>query len=169
MDDQSSEFVRHTSCSECGSSDANAVYSDLHEHCFSCGVTKQADGGLSPSPWADQGSNVGNLAALGSPSALPRRRLTEETCQKFGYTVSEYNGQTVQIANYKVGGKVVAQKIRFQFPKPEPPISAEAAMPTCIKLRREIIAQEPLELFAYLNLKVQQKSRNRSRVIVNFI
>ena len=41
-------------------------------------------------------------------------------------------------------------------------------MPTCIKLRREIIAQEPLELFAYLNLKVQQKSRNRSRVIVNF-
>lgn len=113
MDDQSSEFVRHTSCSECGSSDANAVYSDLHEHCFSCGVTKQADGELSPSPWADQVSNVGNLAALGSPSALPRRRLTEETCQKFGYTVSEYNGQTVQIANYKVGGKVVAQKIRF--------------------------------------------------------
>jgi len=111
MNDQSSEFIKHTPCSSCGSSDANALYDDGHQHCFSCGVTVQADG----EPVISLGSETKSvtLAALGSPSALPRRRLTEETCQKFGYTISEYNGQTVQIANYKKNGKVIAQKIRF--------------------------------------------------------
>ncbi len=30
-------FIRHEECGECGSSDAKAVYTDGHEHCFSCG------------------------------------------------------------------------------------------------------------------------------------
>jgi twinkle protein len=54
------------------------------------------------------------LIDLGSPQALPKRGLTEETCAKWRYTVSAYRGQVVQVANY-VGaeGQVVAQKIRF--------------------------------------------------------
>lgn len=37
-------FVKHTSCAECGSSDANAVYEDGSTHCFSCGAHKRAAG-----------------------------------------------------------------------------------------------------------------------------
>ena len=30
------DFVKHTSCNSCGSSDARAIYDDGSEHCFSC-------------------------------------------------------------------------------------------------------------------------------------
>ena len=35
-----SEFVRHIACEHCGSSDANALYTDGHTHCFACGKTE---------------------------------------------------------------------------------------------------------------------------------
>lgn len=54
------------------------------------------------------------LIPTGEVRALAKRRLTEETCKKFGYTVGEYNGQSVQIANYRNDeGSLVAQKLRF--------------------------------------------------------
>ena len=34
--DDGVEFLRHTSCDNCGSSDANAEYTDGHHFCFSC-------------------------------------------------------------------------------------------------------------------------------------
>lgn len=101
-----SQFIEHTSCSSCGSSDASGVYSDGHTFCFSCGVHGNGSpvgvGEFSPSP----------LAPTGQPQALPKRRITEATCQKFGYTVSQFKGKTVQIANYRSNGKVIGQKIR---------------------------------------------------------
>ena len=103
-----STFIEHTSCSSCGSSDANGVYDDGHTYCFSCGV--HGRGGsldievVSPSPV---------FISKGRPQALAKRRISEETCQRYGYTVSEYNGKPVQIANYRSGGKVVGQKVRF--------------------------------------------------------
>ena len=33
-------FIKHTSCEGCGSSDANAVYSDGSAFCFSCKKTQ---------------------------------------------------------------------------------------------------------------------------------
>lgn len=50
----------------------------------------------------------------GEPQALPKRGLSLDTCSKWGYTVGEYNGQKVQIANYCTDtGTPIAQKIRF--------------------------------------------------------
>lgn len=105
-----SSFVEHTACESCGSSDANAVYTDGHTYCFSCGAHSGSQGSSQPAPSTHQAAG---LAPLGRPQALPKRKLKEEACQKFGYTISEYNGQTVQVANYKRNGKVVAQKVRF--------------------------------------------------------
>lgn len=42
-------FLRHTSCKRCGSSDANAVYSDDSEFCFSC----QHSSGAKKAVWVD--------------------------------------------------------------------------------------------------------------------
>ena len=37
----------------------------------------------------------------GSPQAIARRNLTEDTCRKWGYWMGSVNGQPVQIANIK--------------------------------------------------------------------
>lgn len=47
-------------------------------------------------------------------SELSKRSIDEETCRKWRYGVSQYQGTPVQVANYyAVGGELVAQKLRF--------------------------------------------------------
>lgn len=47
--------------------------------------------------------------------SLPARKITEETCRRFGYTVGEYRGKPVQVAPYyDADGNLVAQKLRFK-------------------------------------------------------
>lgn len=49
----------------------------------------------------------------GEVKALPARKLSEETCRKFGYAVSSLaNGTAVQVASYYVKGTLVAQHTR---------------------------------------------------------
>lgn len=106
----SANFLHHAPCDDCGSSDALGIYDDGSTWCFSCGqYTKGNVVELAPkSP-----SNTG-LIPMGEVRSLPKRKLTEETCRKFGYTISEYQGKPVHVANYRnQEGKVVAQKIRF--------------------------------------------------------
>ncbi len=56
-----------------------------------------------------------DLLPVGCAQAIPRRGLSEETCQKWGYTISEMGGQPVQVANYRdLTGAIVAQKVRFK-------------------------------------------------------
>lgn len=45
--------------------------------------------------------------------AIKPRSLSEETCQKWGYTVSELNGKAVQIANYRNKCSMLSAKFRF--------------------------------------------------------
>ena len=51
----------------------------------------------------------------GEARELPKRKLTEETCQKWKYHVGEFNGKAVQVANYidPENGHIVGQKVRF--------------------------------------------------------
>jgi twinkle protein len=50
----------------------------------------------------------------GDIRGLPKRKLTEETCKKFGYSVSRWKGKLVQVAPYYDNdGKLAAQKLRF--------------------------------------------------------
>lgn len=50
----------------------------------------------------------------GTPQALAKRRLTQETCAKWGYLTGLMNGDPVQIAQYRTkDGHLVAQKVRF--------------------------------------------------------
>jgi twinkle protein len=111
MTDDSS-FVRHAPCHMCGSSDALAVYTDGHAHCFACGGYVHPDGKFT---LHEQGRKVNTgLIERGEPRELPVRKISEETCRKFQYTVSEYHGKPVQIAHYcDEAGQVVAQKVRF--------------------------------------------------------
>lgn len=113
---EDSTFERHVPCEECGSSDANALYSDGHTHCFACNTTKASGGDTSePAPR----KRAKGLVA-GEPEALVKRGITEETCRKWGYLKGRaYNPKTereevCQIATYRDdSGAAVAQKIRF--------------------------------------------------------
>lgn len=95
--------------SKCGSSDGFATYSDGHGYCFVCHhyehgdrVTDQPVYSLKP-----------ELIDVGVATPITSRGLTAETCKHWGYGISMFNGQPVQVANYRVNGVVVAQKVRF--------------------------------------------------------
>jgi twinkle protein len=50
----------------------------------------------------------------GTVSAIPKRGIREDTCQKFGYRIGEYKGEPCQLANYcDPAGAPVAQKVRL--------------------------------------------------------
>ena len=107
---QDSHLLYKTSCDDCGSSDANAVYSDGHTHCFSCGSHK---GGRGVTPPGDDEGEAEDLIP-GEYRDLAKRGLREETCRKFGYKVGRKGDKPVQLAPYRdKDGKVVAQKLRF--------------------------------------------------------
>lgn len=57
---------------------------------------------------------AGLIEPVGEPEALLARKISQETCAKWGYTCTNYNGKKVQVANYRnAAGHVVAQKVRW--------------------------------------------------------
>jgi len=115
---EESTFVSHEPCDACGSSDANSLYSDGHMFCFSCLKHTPADGEYTPSATP---TKTDSSLLSGDYMELRSRKLTEQTCRKFGYFVTKDNrGEPIQVANYKdAKGKTTGQKIRTkdkQFP-----------------------------------------------------
>ena len=110
MDKEESTFLRHIPCENCGSSDANSLYSDNHQFCFACNTHVQGDGSCSKSPLTT--TKAAGLVT-GTYQDLIKRGIREDTCRKFGYQVGEMNGRVVQIAPYyDASGSLIAQKIR---------------------------------------------------------
>lgn len=108
MHETESNFLYHAPCPNCGSSDANSVYDDGHQFCFSC-QTYTPDRDLPPSVAPKK---AGDLIS-GEFMAITKRKLKEDTCRKFGYQVGQLSGKPVQIAPYyNKDGVMVAQKIR---------------------------------------------------------
>jgi len=112
MSDDSQVVETKLPCESCSSSDAVALYDDGHRFCFSCGTYFPADKPAAPA--STKGKKMSkDLIAIGDARALSKRGITAETCAKWKYHVGEFSGKPVQIANYVVENKVVAQKVRF--------------------------------------------------------
>lgn len=84
-------FVRHEPCPQCGSKDALARYTSGSAHCFSagCGHHEHSNGNvvtLQPQPRRP----LEDMTSSGVVAAIPDRRLSQETCRKYGVMV-EYN------------------------------------------------------------------------------
>lgn len=101
-----SSFVRHLPCDNCGSSDANSLYSDGHTYCHVCQHYSHGDGESRPSHRREINPNL--IQDL-TYKALPKRSLSEESCRKWNYglgnaTVKTADGGTytgpVQVATY---------------------------------------------------------------------
>lgn len=110
MADADSTYLHKEPCPACGSKDNLARYSDGHGHCFGCGH-RESGSDTAAATQAHTKAPKGFLE--GTPQALSKRGLTEEACRKYGYWVGKNDkGGTVQIANYRRNGKLIAQKVR---------------------------------------------------------
>ena len=100
--------IRQGPCDACGSSDANTWYADGHQYCFSCKNYIHPD-----TPLRRATKISGALISGGAFKDLSKRKLTKETCQKFGYKVATYKGKTVQVAEFRDQSKaIIAQHVR---------------------------------------------------------
>lgn len=112
---KNTSFVKHMPCEECGSSDANALYSDGSTYCFSCRVSKQPDADMVQQV---QFKQVENLVTLDEISDLPVdtiRGISKEVVYDSGTKV-EYDENRNIICHYypiTVNGKVKAYKKRL--------------------------------------------------------
>lgn len=105
-----SKLIRHTSCDKCGSSDANALYEDGSQWCFSCETytspNKERNNVVTiqhQQPQTRQPLSQGQL------QALTDRKISQETCRAYGVTVM--NGKHVY-PYYDNNNNHVANKVR---------------------------------------------------------
>ena len=109
------EFVRHEACPSCGSRDNLARYSNGNGFCFGCRYLEKGDtsgGRVDTTSREGTEVRVSNLST-GTVTAIPNRRLDEETCRLFSYQVGGDGDNRFHIAPYRDrSGRIVAQKIR---------------------------------------------------------
>lgn len=112
-EDAESEFTHHSQCDACGSSDANANYSNGTSYCFACGKWDKGEDGMSSTPPRSKHTNMDLLTY--DYVDLAKRKIPESICKQFRYGLGQdRNGNKVQIANYFDKDKqVVGQKLRY--------------------------------------------------------
>ena len=107
-----STFVKHTSCPNCGSRDALAVYSDNHAVCFSCNHYIHGDGNSSYS----SKPKTRPLEMTGTIAAIQDRRISLDTAKRYGVTVEHDTTGSISKHHYpyhdQAGTKVVGTKVR---------------------------------------------------------
>jgi twinkle protein len=114
-----SELVeKNLPCLKCGSSDGVAHYDDGHSFCFVCRYLTPA-AGVSPirkePSRMDASQAVLDAIATGTPKALPVRKLTQETCRKWGYLSRNTGAGWQQMAVYRTPmGAPVGIKLRSE-------------------------------------------------------
>ena len=100
-----SEFVAHEPCENCGSSDANSVYSDGHKFCFVCHHYTPAEG--EAVIHSRQMSKTVHLT--GAAERLNKRNLSEKTCQVFQIY---RDGDTLRFPYHDTSGVLKGVKIK---------------------------------------------------------
>ena len=98
-----SEFVAHEPCENCGSSDANSVYSDGHKFCFVCQTYTPAEG-INHSQTMSK-----NVQLKGSAERLHKRNISEKTCEKFRIF---RDGNTLRFPYFSGGGVLQGVKVK---------------------------------------------------------
>ena len=94
--EETSELIGHEGCPNCGSSDANAFYTDGHHYCFSCNKYTPAEGEEMQTVVSMQDYNTNFLTP--ETTDLPKRRLNLKTTKHWSYGVADYHGKKVQVA-----------------------------------------------------------------------
>lgn len=109
-----STCLYHTSCSACGSSDANAVYTSGTAYCFSCGTWSVCNDISTNSRKANK--KMRDDLLNGEYKELKARAIPKAICSQYNYKLGVDNkGDTCQIATYYNKDKQpIAQKLRYK-------------------------------------------------------
>ena len=99
----SSEFVCHLPCENCGSSDANSLYTDNHQFCFACHHYVHGD------QVVHKHQPVTTTSYQGEPIRLGKRNLNQDVCQK--YRICK-DGDKLRFHYYSADGRLVGAKIK---------------------------------------------------------
>lgn len=99
-----SEFERHIACPSCGSSDANALYTDGHTFCHKCHYRTSGDGSTS-----FHTHKMSDVQLQGQATRLASRKISEKTAEMFK---TYKDGQILRHYYYDVDGRVVGAKVR---------------------------------------------------------
>lgn len=84
-----SRFVKHVPCDNCGSSDANSLYSDGHTHCFACNVTVSESVHEDRERWKEEFNRAKAMKTTGEVKPIPDRGITRDTCEYYKVTQAE--------------------------------------------------------------------------------
>lgn len=111
MSTENGEFLYHTSCDECGSSDANAVYT-TNQYCWSCQTWKPALDQIEEKPVKEK-VDISKIDAL-PMNGFRDRQLTKAVCKEYGVrSIKLADGNvTHHYYPYTKNGNVVAYKER---------------------------------------------------------
>lgn len=112
MQDEST-FLYHTTCDNCGSSDARAVYSSGSSYCFSCNDSSRGETVITDSiskPYKKRATML-----VSEYKELKARKIPSKICSQYKYGVTvDSNNKTCQVANYYSSEKeLIAQKVRY--------------------------------------------------------
>jgi len=102
------EFVRHEPCNNCGSSDANSLYTDGHYFCFSCQTYTPAEG-INLNSQSTRTMSNDTIELRGHPQALRRRGLSEPTCRKYRI---HRDGDTLLFPYFTSDGVIKGLKVK---------------------------------------------------------
>ena len=92
--------------------DNMAIYTDGHGYCFSCGTYFPA-AGLAQQELDERVEEIQKLIPFGDYRPLTKRKISQHTCELYGYSVGMYKGKPSQIAAYtNEKGQVIAQHVR---------------------------------------------------------
>jgi len=134
-------FVEHTSCNNCGSSDANAIYDDNTSYCFSCNTYAKIDP-----------NEVGTVTSKIQPPINPSpnnshfsdlfdRGISRETAMRYGVTVRG-SGRDITHHIYPYfdrSNRPIAKKIRRTEDKT---FHAEGSLPKSILFGQNIFNEK---------------------------
>ena len=102
-----SQFLKHISCTKCGSSDGNSLYDDDHEYCHVCGAYKDGNGVESK----QKIKPMRNFTAYDNLicSSIPDRGISASTCLAYGVKQDDKNHY---YPYYDVDNSIAGIKVR---------------------------------------------------------
>jgi twinkle protein len=170
---KNTNFIKHTSCESCGSSDANAVYSDGSAFCFSCKKTQAKDTQDTEVDFSVVQTNL-NLDEIESLPVDSFRGISKQVLYNSGVKV-EYDQDRNIISHYypiTINKKVKAYKKRIVATK-DFRVVGKAEVPelfnqtNCGKYRNLVITEGEIDCLSLLEMLTKAKAKFDVVSIVN--
>jgi len=123
MENNSHTVKVHQPCDDCDSSDALALYSDGHTHCFSCNITRfpnktyryEEVDEMSESVVSVPNFSTATPTSRGYIGAITDRKISKDTCEKYGVRIVSNGDGTIGshlYPYYDRNNNLVAYKVR---------------------------------------------------------